>query len=547
MGLVRRGLVGLGLVTVARRISSVVGLTVGGVVLRLGVSVRVLDGILVGLAVTVLIGLVRVGLVVLGGVLVVGVLGVLVAVVVCGVVFLVGLVRRGLVGLGLVTVARRISSVVGLAVGRVVLRLRVSVRVLRGIMPMLSVGIGLTGATCVAGAVASLAGVGGLIRVGGGHVCRSLSTIRLFVAAAQEFFEGWLLLGCGGGVGCAGGGCTMRASTGRGCTGGRSAGRGSSVGASRRSTSRGCVGCAVGSAASSVGGAAGIRIHERVVVRAVRRAGCSVCGSCMAAGASIACCGRMRRRGGLGCTGHTVGAVSRISGRKSRIRDIRTTVRGVAGVACGIGGVAASVCGVAGASGTVCGMVCAAGDTSTSGSCVCGVAGVAGGIGCPSGCVHGAAGVPDSSASPRGAAGVSGPVQGASHAVGGVSGVVGVVGGFSRALCGVCQIREVRGRVHTAGGELADQVLAELGQGADVVGADGQDSLEDLFTDAQSASGAGQGLLAGRHAGAATHRRNCEDHVGQEVTNGAPGIVGPRIPVDQRLADSRHKAHGILP
>jgi len=73
VGLVRRGLVGLGLVAVARRISSVVGLTVGGVVLRLGVSVRVLGRILVGLVrvrlvlvgltVTVLIGLVSVGVV----------------------------------------------------------------------------------------------------------------------------------------------------------------------------------------------------------------------------------------------------------------------------------------------------------------------------------------------------------------------------------------------------------------------------------------------------------------------------------------------------
>ena len=72
VGLVRLGLVCLGLVAVARRISSVVGLAVGGVVLRLGVSVRVLDGILVGLAVTILIGLVRVGLV-LGGLVSVGV------------------------------------------------------------------------------------------------------------------------------------------------------------------------------------------------------------------------------------------------------------------------------------------------------------------------------------------------------------------------------------------------------------------------------------------------------------------------------------------
>ena len=308
---------------------------------------------------------------------------------VCGVVFRVGLVRRGLVGVGLVTVARRISSVVCLAVGGVVLRLGVSVRVLAGIMPMLSVGIGLTGATCVAGAVAGLAGVGSLIRVGAGHVCRSLSTMRLFVAAAQEFFEGLFLLGCGGGVGCAvggvllvaaaqeflegpllrgngrcvgGAGCavgsaassvgascgcagcasamrartsrggaggassvgaggrsassgsTMRARTGRGCTGGRCAGCASAM---RTCAGSGSSGCAVGSAASAVGGAAGIRIHERVVVSAVRRAGGSVRGSRVPAGAGIAGCGRVRRRGGLGRTGYTVGAVARISGRKS--------------------------------------------------------------------------------------------------------------------------------------------------------------------------------------------------------------------------------------
>ena len=48
-GLICLCLVSLGLVAVARRIGSVVGLAVGGVVLRLGVSVRALAGILVGL------------------------------------------------------------------------------------------------------------------------------------------------------------------------------------------------------------------------------------------------------------------------------------------------------------------------------------------------------------------------------------------------------------------------------------------------------------------------------------------------------------------
>ena len=340
----------------------------------------------------------------------------------------------------------------------------------------------------------------------------------------------------------------------------------------------------------------------------------------------------MRRRVGLSRTRHTVGAVARIRGRKSRILDIRTTVRGVAGVACGVGcvacgvrgvagvacsvcgvaasvsgvagvacsvcgvaasvsgvagvacsvcgvaasvsgvagttcricgvaasvcgvagttcricGVAASVSGVAGATGTVCCVARAAGDATTSGSCVCGVAGATGSIGGPAGCVRCVAGVPDSRASPRCAAGVGGPVQGISHAVGGVTQVVGVVGGLSHALRGVCQIREVRGRIDAAGAQLADQVLAELGQGADVVGANRQDRLEDLFADAKSASSAGQGLLAGGHAGAPTHRRKCDGNVGQEVANGACRIVGPRIPVDQRLADSLHKAHGIVP
>ena len=163
-----------------------------------------------------------VGVVGLGGVLVVGVLGVLVAVVVCGVVFLVGLVRRGLVGLGLVAVARRIGSVVGLAVGGVVRRLGVSVRALDGIVPMLRVGIGLTGAICVAGVVASLPGIGGLIRVGGRRVGCMLSAMRLLVAD-QAVPGRSVLLGCGrrvgsavstmscpGGVTVAGGGISAR-------------------------------------------------------------------------------------------------------------------------------------------------------------------------------------------------------------------------------------------------------------------------------------------------------------------------------------------------
>ena len=107
-----------------------------------------------------------------------------------------GCIRGGLGCLGLVAVVRRVSGVVGLAVGGVVLRLGVSVRMLDGIVPMLRVGIGLTGAICVAGVVASLPGVGGLIRVGGRRVGCMLSAMRLLVAA-QAVRGGSFLLGCG--------------------------------------------------------------------------------------------------------------------------------------------------------------------------------------------------------------------------------------------------------------------------------------------------------------------------------------------------------------
>ena len=310
----------------------------------------------------------------------------------------------------------------------------------------------------------------------------------------------------------------------------------------------------VGSAASAVGGAASIRIHERVVVSAVRRAGGSVRGSRMPGGTGIASCGRMRRRGGLSRTRHTVRAVARIRGRKIRILDIRTTVRGVAGVACGVCGVAACVCGVAGVACSVgcvacgvrgvAGVACSVCGVAAS---VCSVAGATGSIGGSAGCVRGVARVTDSPASPRGAAGVRGPVQGASHAVGGVTQVVGVVGGSGQVLCGVRQIRDVRGGIQTAGAQLTDHVLTELGQGADVVGANRQNSLENLFTDAKSTSSAGQRLLAGRHASTTAHGHNRHDHVGQEVTDGARGIIGPRIPVQQRLTHSRHKADRIVP
>ena len=118
--------------------------------------------------------------------------------------------------------ARRISSVVGLTVGGVVLRLGVSVRVLDGIMPMLSVGIGLTGATCIARAVTSLPGVGCLIRVGGRRVCCMLSAMRLLVAAQGVPGRSFLLgggrrvggavrtLSCPGGVTVAGGGISAQ-------------------------------------------------------------------------------------------------------------------------------------------------------------------------------------------------------------------------------------------------------------------------------------------------------------------------------------------------
>ena len=77
-------------------------------------------------------------------------------------------------------------------------------------------------------------------------------------------------------------------------------------------------------------GTTGIRIHKRIVVSTVRRAGGRRRGSRVTAG--IASGGRVRRCRRLSGTGYTVRAVSRIRGRKSRVLGICTTVRGVAGV-----------------------------------------------------------------------------------------------------------------------------------------------------------------------------------------------------------------------
>ena len=374
-------------------------------------------------------------------------------------------------------------------------------------------------------------------------------------------------------------------------------------------------------------GTTGIRIHKRIVVSTVRRVGGRRRGSRVTAG--IASGGRVRRRGGLSGTGYTVRAVTRFSGRKSRILDIPATVRGVAGVACCVGGVAACVCGVAGvaccvssvaacvcgvagvaccvssvaacvcgvagatccvgsvaarvrgmasatsriggtantmgstastvrgmartageATATGCGVSCTArtaGDTAAASSGVRGVAGATSRIGGPADCMCGVAGIPEGPTRPRCAAHVTDPIQGASHAVGGVTQVVGVVGCSGQVLCGVRQIRDVRSGIQTVGAELADHVLAELSQGTNIVGVNRQDRLNDLFADAKSASRTGQGLLTGRHASTTAHGHNRHDHVGQEVTNGARGIIGPRIPVQQRLTDALHETDGIVP
>ena len=110
------------------------------------------------------------------------------------------------------------------------------------------------------------------------------------------------------------------------------------------SAGRGCAGCAVGSAARTVGGAASIRIHERVVVSAVRRAGCSVGGNRVSAGAGIASGGRVRRRGGLGRAGHTVRAVAWIRGAGTTEAAVVCPAARVGGVPGEVGGASKIMC-----------------------------------------------------------------------------------------------------------------------------------------------------------------------------------------------------------
>ena len=283
---------------------------------------------------------------------------------------------------------------------------------------------------------------------------------------------------------------------------------------------------------------------------------CRVAGvACCVSGVAASVC----RVAGVACCVSGVAASVRSMARAtSRIGGVAARVRRVAGATSRIGGTAdtmgSATCTVRGmartageATATGCGVSCTARDTAAARSGVRGVAGATSRIGGPADCVCSVAGIPEGPTRPRYSAYVTDPVQGASHAVGGMSGVVSVVGCLTQTLCGVRHIREVRGSIHAVGAELTDQVLAELSQGTNVVGANGQNSLENLFTDAKSTSSAAQRLLAGRHAGAAAHRRKREDHVGQEVANGACGIIGPRIPVQQGLAHSLHEADGIVP
>ena len=261
------------------------------------------------------------------------------------------------------------------------------------------------------------------------------------------------------------------------------------------------------------------------------------------------------------CVGGVPACVRGVAGATSRAGSVPASVRGVARATSRAGSVPARVRSMAratrciggtadtmgSATCTVRSMARTAGDTAAASSGVRGVAGATSRIGGPADCVCGVAGIPEGPTRPRCAAHVTDPIQGASHAVGGVTQVVGVVGCSGQVLCGVRQIRDVRRSIQTVGAELTDHVLAELSQRTNIVGVNRQDRLNDLFADAKSASRTSQGLLTGRHASTTAHGHNRHDHVGQEVTNGARGIIGPRIPVQQRLTDALHETDGIVP
>ena len=252
--------------------------------------------------------------------------------------------------------------------------------------------------------------------------------------------------------------------------------------------------------------------------------------------AGVACC-----VGGVpACVCGVAGATSRAGSVAARVRGVARATRCIGGTANTMGSATCTVRGMACTAGeataTRRGVSCtarAAGDTAAASSGVRGVAGATSRIGGPADCVCGVAGIPEGPTRPRCAAHVTDPIQGASHAVGGVTQVVGVVGCSGQVLCGVRQLRDVRRSIQTVGAQLADHVLAELSQRTNIVGVNRQDRLDDLFADAKSASRTSQGLLTGRHASTTAHGHNRHDHVGQEMSNGARGIIGPRIPVQQ--------------
>ena len=315
------------------------------------------------------------------------------------------------------------------------------------------------------------------------------------------------------------------------------------------------VACRVGGVPACVCGVAGVACCVGGVPACV----CGVAGvACRVSGVAASVCsvaGATSRVGGVAARVCSVAGVACcVSGVAARVRSMARATRCIGGTADTMGSTASTVRGMARTAGeataTRRGVSCTtrtAGNTAATRSGVRGVAGATSRIGGPADCVCSVAGIPEGPTRPRCAAHVTDPIQGASHAVGGMSGVVSVVGCSGQVLCGVRQIRDVRRGIQTVGAELTDHVLAELSQRTNIVGVNRQDRLNDLFTDAQGTSRTSQGLLTGRHASTTAHGHNRHDHVGQEVTNGARGIIGPRIPVQQRLTDALHETDGIVP
>ena len=126
-----------------------------------------------------------------------------------------------------------------------------------------------------------------------------------------------------------------------------------------------------------------------------------------------------------------------------------------------------------------------------------------------------------------------------------VAHVSGQIGRMRNTVGCAGKVRDASGGIDATTAKLRKQVLPERSHVLDV--ADVRHCLEDLLADACRASGTRQCLLASGRPCSSSGRCDSDNHVGDQVSDGACRIVSPRVPIQNCLAERLEERSGILP